>query len=195
MAVRIPRPGFRTGLVLLIVALGGILTFLDPRDIILPSPVPGDSDDVPDYIIQGAHLTRFDENGQPHQRVESPRVVHTPDDVTRLKRPVIHLIDDDQRTWVASALNGKLSNKEDLLTLEGQARLYAPEERWQLDTHTLHYDGNTDHVWSDDYSILRQPPQRMTGYHFDAWLDDNRATLTDNVRGYHPPATPETSGP
>ncbi|WP_027966496.1 LPS export ABC transporter periplasmic protein LptC [Halomonas halocynthiae] len=195
MAVRIPRPGFRTGLVLLIVALGAILTFLDPRDSTPPGPEFNDDDSTPDYIIEGAHLTRFDESGQPYQRIESPRVSHTPDDTTLLERPVIHLTDESQRRWVATALNGKILGQENMMALMGQARLYAPEERWQLDTHTLHYNGNTDHAWSDDYSVLRQPPQRMTGYRFDAWLNDNRTTLADNVRGYHPPATPETSGP
>lgn len=192
MAMRLPRPGFRLWLALLIVVLGAIVTFLDPRDITLPSPVPEGSDDAPDYIVEGVRLTRFDNTGRPYQRVESPHVVNTTDDVTHLKHPVAHLIDDDQRTWIASARKGTLVSKQDRLTLESQARLFAPEERWQLDTHTLHYDGNTGHVWSDDYSILRQPPQRMTGYRFDAWLDDNSVSLTDNVRGYHPPATPET---
>jgi lipopolysaccharide export system protein LptC len=193
--MRLPRPGFRSGLALLLLALGAALTLLDPRDALVPGPVPSDGDNIPDYVIEGAHLTRFDINGRAHQRVETPRLVHTPDDITRLERPVAQLIDDDQRRWVATALVGRLSTKEDLLTLEGQARLFAPEERWQLDTETLHYDGNTSHAWSDDYSVLRQPPQRMTGQRFDAWLNDDRATLTDNVRGYHPPATPETSAP
>lgn len=193
--MRLPRPGFRSALALLLLALGVALTLLDPRDALLPGLAPSDGDDVPNYVIEGAHLTRFDSSGRAYQRVETPRLVNTPDDITRLERPVAQLIDDDQRRWVATALVGRLSSRRDLLTLEGQARLFAPEERWQLDTDTLHYDGNTGHAWSDDYSVLRQPPQRMTGQRFDAWLNDDHATLTDNVRGYHPPAPPETSAP
>lgn len=192
MSMRLLRPGFRFWLALLVIVLGALLTFLDPRDVMLPSPIPEGSEDTPDYIVEGVRLTRFDETGQPYQHMESPRVTHTAGNITHLERPVAHLIDEDQRTWVASALSGTLRSKQDLLMLEGQARLFAPEERWQLDTHTLYYNSNEAHIWSDDYSVLRQPPQRMTGYRFDAWLDDNSATLTDNVRGYHPPATPET---
>lgn len=191
--MRLPRPGFRSWLAVLLLALGAALTLLDPRAPLLPGPVPGDGENAPDYVIEGAHLTRFDANGRPHQRVETPRLTHMPDGITRLELPVANLIDDDERRWVATALEGRLATKQDQLTLEGQARLAAPQERWQLDTDTLHYDGNTGHVWSNGYAVLRQPPQRMTGERFDAWINEDRSTLTDNVHGYHPPA--ETSAP
>jgi lipopolysaccharide export system protein LptC len=35
----------------------------------------------------------------------------------------------------------------------------------------------------------------MSGDRFDAWIHDNRARLTDNVRGHHPPETREESPP
>lgn len=191
--MHLPRPGFRSGLALTLLALGAVLTLLDPRDAILPNPVPGDSENIPDYVIEGVRLTRFDINGRAHQRVETPRLTHMPDNITQLERPVASLLDDSGRRWVATALEGQLAAKQDLLTLEGQARLAAPAEHWQLDTDTLHYDGNTGHAWSNGYAVLRQPPQRMTGERFDAWLDEDRATLTGHVRGYHPPA--ETPAP
>ncbi len=78
---------------------------------------------------------------------------------------------------------------------DGDARLRAPAERWELETETLHYDADTGHAWSTTPATLRQPPQRMSGERFDAWLHDNRARLTDNVRGHHPPETSEESSP
>ncbi len=59
----LPRPGFRTWLTLLLLALGGGLALLDLRD---PSPtgqVPRDAAGEPDFYLENARLTRFDSRG------------------------------------------------------------------------------------------------------------------------------------
>ncbi|MFP4138679.1 MAG: LPS export ABC transporter periplasmic protein LptC [Halomonas sp.] len=190
----LPRPGFRTGLVLVLLALGAGLALLDQRE---PGPtgqVPRDAAGEPDFYLENARLTRFDAEGQPHQRVTTPRLSHTPeDDVTRLETPRTRLHDRDGREWRAAGERGELGPDGNPLRLDGDVRLEAPEERWELTTETLHYDADTAHAWSTTPATLRQPPQRMSGERFDAWLDDNRARLTDNVRGHHPPETAEES--
>ncbi|RTR06084.1 LPS export ABC transporter periplasmic protein LptC [Halomonas nitroreducens] len=194
--MRLPRPGFRTWLLLLLLALGGGLALLDQRDASPPGAVPRDAAGEPDYFLEDARLTRFDAQGRPHQRLETPRLVHTPDDdVTRLTTPEVRLRDDSGRRWLASADRGRLGAGGNPLLLEGDARLTAPRERWHLETETLHYDADTGHAWSETPALLRQPPQQMRGERFDAWLHDNRARLTDNVRGHHPPTTPEDPEP
>ncbi|TLF49642.1 LPS export ABC transporter periplasmic protein LptC [Halomonas urmiana] len=188
----LPRPGFRTGLLLLLLALGGGLALLDLQEAPLPGPVPGDASGEPDYYLEDARLTRFDAAGQPHQRLDTPRLSHTPhDDVTRLEQPKGRLYDTSGRVWLASGDHGTLGAGGNPLTLTGDARLLAPAERWQLDTEILHFDAVSGHAWSETPALLRQPPQRMRGERFDAWIDDNRARLTDNVRGHHPPDTRE----
>lgn len=194
--MRLPRPGFRTGLLLLLLALGGGLALLDLRDTPRPGPVPGGEAGEPDYYLEDARLTRFDAQGLPHQRLDSPRLTHTPhDDVTRLARPQGRLLDDSGRVWLASGERGTLGAGGNPLTLTGDARLLAPAERWQLDTEVLHFDADSGHAWSETPALLRQPPQRMRGERFDAWIHDNRARLTDNVRGHHPPVTHEEPEP
>ncbi|WP_163560183.1 LPS export ABC transporter periplasmic protein LptC [Halomonas sp. NO4] len=186
--MRRSRFAFRLGLLGLLLALGGLLVWLDPGESPAPGPVPHDTAGEPDYYLEQARLTRFDASGQAHQRLTSPRLSHTPhDDVTRLESPRAKLVDDDGRRWIASADSGRLGAGGNPLTLSGDARLLAPAERWQLDTEVLHYDADSGHAWSETPATLRQPPQRMRGERFDAWLNDNRARLTDNVRGYHPP--------
>lgn len=186
--MRLRRPGFRTGLLLLLLALGGALTMLDLREATRLGPVPEGETGEPDYFLENARLTRFDDQGRPHQRLDTPRLAHTPlDDITRLERPRVRLLDASQRTWLASGDRGVLGAGGNPLTLNGNARLLAPAERWQLDTEVLHFDADSGHAWSDTPALLRQPPQQMRGERFDAWLHDNRARLTDNVRGYHPP--------
>jgi len=189
--MRLPRPGFRSALLLLLLALGGGMALLDLEPPV-PGPVPGGEAGEPDYYLEDARLTRYDAQGRPHQRLVTPRLTHTPhDDVTRLDQPEARLIDNAGRGWLASGERGSLGANGDLLTLSGNARLLAPAERWQLDTEVLHFDADSGHAWSDTPTLLRQPPQRMRGERFDAWIHDNRVRLTDNVRGYHPPATRE----
>jgi len=189
--MRLPRPGFRSALLLLLLALGGGMALLDLEPPV-PGPVPGGEAGEPDYYLEDARLTRFDAQGRPHQQLVTPRLTHTPhDDVTRLDQPEARLIDNAGRGWLASGERGSLGANGDLLTLSGNARLLAPAERWQLDTEVLHFDADSGHAWSDTPTLLRQPPQRMRGERFDAWIHDNRVRLTDNVRGYHPPATRE----
>ncbi|GHE22502.1 LPS export ABC transporter periplasmic protein LptC [Halomonas urumqiensis] len=191
MKWRLPRPGYRLWLALMLLLLGGVLVLIDQRDIREPGEVPRDAAGEPDYYLEGARLTRFDAAGLAHQRLETPRLVHTPhDDVTRLEMPEARLFDNAGRTWYAEARNGLLGAGGNPLTLTGDARLYAPQERWQLDTEVLRFDADSGHAWSETPAVLRQPPQRMSGERFDAWIHDNRARLTDNVRGYHPPETP-----
>ncbi|MBB3231548.1 LPS export ABC transporter periplasmic protein LptC [Halomonas stenophila] len=194
--MRLPRPGFRTWLLLVLLALGGGLALLDQREASRPGAVPRDAAGEPDYFLEDARLTRFDVQGRPHQRLETPRLVHTPDDdVTRLATPDVRLRDDSGRRWLATAARGRLGAGGNPLLLEGDARLSAPRERWHLETEALHYDADTGHAWSETPALLRQPPQRMRGERFDAWIHDNRARLTDNVRGHHPPTTPENPEP
>lgn len=190
--MRLPRPSFRVGLFLLLLVLGGGLALLDMRDDTSPGPVPRDAAGEPDYYLEGARLTRFDAAGRPHQQLQTPRLVHTPhDDVTRLTTPRARLLDDSLRVWLARSETGTLGPGGKRLTLEGNAELEAPAERWHLATEVLHYDTDAGHAWSATPVVLRQPPQTMRAERFDAWVDDSRVRLTDNVRGYHPPAPRE----
>ncbi|MCG6656464.1 LPS export ABC transporter periplasmic protein LptC [Halomonas campisalis] len=191
MTLRLPRPGFRLWLLLVLLALGGLLVWLDPRDTPRPGPVPSDAAGEPGHYLEEVRLTRFNAEGRAHQRLETPRLVHTPqDDVTRAETPVAHVHDSEGRLWIAQGDEGRLGPGGGPLTLSGSARLFAPEERWQLDTEILHVDADLGHAWSETPALLQQPPQRMSGERFDAWFHDNRARLTDNVRGYHPPEEP-----
>lgn len=192
MALRFPRPSARLWLALLVLALGGLLAVIEQRDASLPGPVPSDQAGEPDFYLEGARMTRFDAQGAPHQRLESPRLVHTPvDDVTRAVTPRLRLYDATGRTWFAHGDSGTLGPGGNPLTLSGDARLEAPEEGWQLDTETLVYDADTQHAWSESEALLRQHQQRVRGERFDAWIDEGRMRLTDNVRGVHPPPREE----
>lgn len=192
MALRLPKPPVKFWLVLILLALGGLLAVIEQRDASLPGPVPRDEAGEPDFYLEGARMTRFDVQGNPHQRLETPRLVHTPvDDVTRAVTPRIRLYDEEGRIWFASGDTGTLGAGGNPLTLEGDAQLEAPEEGWRLDTEVLVYDGDAGHAWSESAALLRQHEQRVRGERFDAWIDEGRMRLTDNVRGMHPPIDEE----
>ncbi|GAA3897640.1 hypothetical protein GCM10022228_05360 [Halomonas cibimaris] len=179
----------RLWLALVIVALGALLAWLDQRDTRDAAPDPGARAQEPGHVIDNAELKRYDETGRLTQRLASPHIIHTPQQaMTRLKTPRATLIDSRQRQWQATANTGTLDEQQRLM-LEGDARLTAPNEGWQLDTQRLYYDSATRHAWSDTPVTLQQPPQRMRAQRLDAWLDTGKVRLTDQVRGYHPPTT------
>ncbi|WP_110685240.1 LPS export ABC transporter periplasmic protein LptC [Salinicola aestuarinus] len=185
---RLPSPWWRRlGLVALLLLLGGGLAWLDQRGEPESEPLPGNEAGEPDYYLEDANLTRFDADGRPYQRLETPRMAHTPiDDVIRAETPHGYLIDAEERQWQITADSARLMRGGEQLTLEGNAQLVQPDEGWQLETQTLHYDNPQAHAWSDTPSVLSQHDQRMSGERFDAWIDDNRMRLTNDVKGYLP---------
>ncbi|GHB31183.1 LPS export ABC transporter periplasmic protein LptC [Salinicola rhizosphaerae] len=183
----------RLGLLALLLALGAGLTYLDQRGDRTPQPVPSDAAGEPDYYLEDASMTRYDEQGRAYQRLDTPRLVHTPsDDIIRAQTPHGYVVDDEQRRWQLTSDSGQLSRGGERLTLEGNARLVQPEQAWQLETQTLHYDNREAHAWSDTASVLRQHNQTMRGDRFDAWIDENRMRLTDNVQGNLPQQSEDT---
>lgn len=192
MALRIPKPSVKLWLALILLALGGVLALIEQRDVSPPGPVPQDEAGEPDFYLEGALMTRFDAQGIAYQRLETPRLVHTPeDDVTRAVTPQIRIFDDAGRVWFAYGDTGTLGAGGNPLTLRGNAQLEAPAEGWQLETDILVYDGDASHAWSESEALLRQYEQRVRGERFDAWIDEGRMRLTDNVRGIHPPIDKE----
>ncbi|WP_110602328.1 LPS export ABC transporter periplasmic protein LptC [Salinicola lusitanus] len=186
--VRFQSPWWRRlGLLVLLLVLGGGLTYLDQRGENGQEPVIGNTVGEPDYYLEDASMTRFDERGRAYQRLETPRLVHTPsDDIIRTEAPHGYLTDDQQRQWQVTSQTGQLSRSGEQLTLEGDARLVQPEQAWSLETQTLHYDNREAHAWSDTPSVLRQHNQTMRGDRFDAWINEDRMRLTDNVQGRLP---------
>lgn len=180
-------------LALILLALGGLLALIEQRDIVLPGPAPTSASGEPDYYLEDVTLTRFDAAGTAHQRLETPRLTHTPvDDVTRFETPDARLVDDRGRVWFASADKGRLGANANPLTLSGDAQLQTPEQGWRINSEVLVYDADTGHAWSDSDTVLRKFQQRVRGDRFDAWLDSGRLQLRDNVRGHHPPIDEES---
>ncbi|BBI61115.1 LPS export ABC transporter periplasmic protein LptC [Vreelandella sulfidaeris] len=176
-----------TGLVL---SLGVLLVWLDPRG---PQDITIDPEaqaQEPGHVLENAEITLFGDSGSIMQSLETPRLIHTPQrSETWTEAPKAILYDSENRQWLASADVGMLNSSTQALLLSGSANLIAPDEGWQLDTELLHYDGLNQHAWSETPVVLQQPPQQMTASRMDAWLNDSQVRLTDNVRGIHPPAT------
>lgn len=176
-----------TGLVL---SLGALLVWLDPRGPQDTALDPEAQAQEPGHVLENAEITLFGDNGNITQSLETPRLIHTPQqNETWAETPKAILYDSENRQWLASADIGTLNHSTQSLLLSGSSRLIAPDEGWQLDTELLHYDGLQQHAWSETPVVLQQPPQQMSASRMDAWLNDSQVRLTDNVRGTHPPAT------
>lgn len=180
----------RVWLLLVIITLGVLLAWLDLHDTRDAPSNPSARADEPGHVIENAELELYDEAGNLAQRLTSPRILHTPQQaMTRFDAPRATLIDSEQRQWHATANTGTLNGQQQRLKLDGDARLIAPDEGWQLDTQILYYDSQDAHAWSDSPALLQQPPQRIRAQRLDAWLNTSKVRLTGRVRGYHPPAT------
>ncbi|CAO1662560.1 LPS export ABC transporter periplasmic protein LptC [Vreelandella maris] len=174
----------------LVVALGALLVWLDPRGPQDTAIDPEAQAQEPGHVLENAEITLFGENGSVLQALKTPRLIHTPQrSETWTEEPEAILYDSENRQWLASADVGTLNTSTQVLLMSGSARLIAPDEGWQLDTELLHYDGLNQHAWSETPVVLQQPPQQMNASRMDVWLNESQVRLTDNVRGTHPPAT------
>lgn len=180
----------RVWITTMVLALGGVLVWLDPRGPQDQSIDPEARAQEPGHVLENAEITLFGDTGAIQQSLTTPRLVHTPQTaMTDVLSPKVTLFDSEERQWLATAETGTLNTDTQALTLTGSAQLLAPDEGWQLNTELLHYDGITRHAWSDAKTVLQQPPQRIDASRMDVWLDDSQIRLTNNVRGVHPPAT------
>ncbi|MGM0831648.1 LPS export ABC transporter periplasmic protein LptC [Halomonas qinghailakensis] len=174
----------------LVVVLGGVLAWIDPRGYKDQSFNPDARAQEPGHVLENAEMTLFGDTGTIQQSLMTPRLVHTPQTaMTDVTSPIATLFDSEERQWLATAETGTLNTDTQALTLAGSAQLLSPDEGWQLNTELLHYNGVTRHAWSDSKTVLQQPPQRLDASRMDIWLDDSQIRLTNNVRGTHPPAT------
>ena len=187
MTRRVKKRVWLTGMV---IALGTLLVWIDPRGPQEITPDPEAQAEEPGHVLENAEITLFGETGAIQQSLITPYLVHTPQQaITQATSPRATIFDSEQREWLATANTGTLNTDTHALTLTGSARLLAPDEGWQLDTESLHYDGMTRHAWSEAPVLLQQPPQQISALRMDIWLDTSQVRLTDNVRGTHPPAT------
>lgn len=186
----IKRVRKRVWLAGLVIVLGLLLVWLDPRSTHERPIDPAAQAEEPGHVLENAQITLFGETGRIEQSLASPLLVYIPQRaLAEATQPEATLYDSENREWLANANQGTLNTDTQALTLTGEARLLAPAEGWQLDTEELHYDGLTRHAWSEAPALLRQPPQQISATRMDVWLDDSQVRLTDNVRGHHPPAT------
>lgn len=187
MVKRVNKRILLTGLV---VALGALLVWVDPRGSQEFTPDPDAQAEEPGHVLKNATVTLFSATGNIEQSLATPYLVHTPQQATtHVTSPRATLFDNEQREWIAVAHEGVLNTDTYLLSLSGSAQLLAPEEDWRLETEQLHYDGVSRHAWSEAPVTLQQPPQHMSASRMDVWLDTSHVRLTNDVRGRHPSVT------
>ena len=82
-----------------------------------------------------------------------------------------------------------LSAGGDTFTLEGNARLRQPDDRWTLDTDVLHYSRDQNRAWSDVPVVITQNGQHVESDSFSADLSRDSAVLQGRVRSVLQPGT------
>ena len=174
----------------LVIALGGLLAWLDWRT---TPAVKIDQDaraEEPGHVVENATLTIYNDQGKRSQRLSAQKLTHTPQhSMTQLEYPYALLLDDKQREWHINAQHGQIDSRGALLTLSGRVRLREPKEVWQLSTEQLSYQSATAHVFSSAPVLFEHPPQSVQAQHMDLWLNEDLLQLSGGVHGNHPTET------
>jgi lipopolysaccharide export system protein LptC len=79
----------------------------------------------PDFYMENAIYTQYDEDGSIHSQIHTPKVTHyTRDDFYSFNTPVIRVIDNKNRdTWEITAAHGESRKEGSILILVGQVKI------------------------------------------------------------------------
>ena len=91
-------------------------------------PPPRPAENSPAYFVEGLTLTALDEQGRPRHVLRSERLAHYDrDGRTELAQPSLTVYDGSEPPWMISASSGWVSQKGDLVLLQGEVTIVREE--------------------------------------------------------------------
>lgn len=175
---------YRIGIVLLLLIAGAFLALIDQRSSLVNqrSPIPESDHGTPDQYLEQVEYTRYDDQGRPYQKIESPRISNfSNSDESIAEKPRLAMLDSHDRHWQATSDSGVVNQGNSHLELKGNAQVTEPSEQWRLVTDTLHYDREQGKIWSDSQSDFYQGQHKTSGDRFQAWTATSKAVLQGNI--------------
>lgn len=181
----------RFWLAILVLALAAAGTWWLLRRVTPPvTPPPAAATHTPDYIVTGATVTTYNQQGKPQVVMISPRMLHHPDDDSvDVSAPRIEYFVSGSPPWHVTADQALLPSGGQLVKLDGHVTMEhvganggAP---LLIKTDTMQVNLNTNVATTSDPVVITQGASRMTGIGMQAYLNDNHLILQSTVRGQY----------
>ena len=183
----------RVGLAILVLALAAAGTWWLLRHVTPPVvQPPAPPTHVPDYTFTDATVTTLNAQGKPQAILQSPRMLHHPDDDSiEVFAPRIRYFISGGPPWDVSADHALLPAGGKRVELEGHVQMRHPASGGGppllIQTDKMNVNFNTNIATTADTVEITQGNSRVTSLGLQAYLNDNRLLLQSQVRGSYVP--------
>ncbi|MGH8379094.1 MAG: LPS export ABC transporter periplasmic protein LptC [Gammaproteobacteria bacterium] len=183
------NPRFWLLILILALAAGGTWWLL--RQVTPPTPQkPVPATHTPDYYFTDATVTTLNQQGKPEAIMTSPRMLHHPDDDSvEVFTPRIEYFVTSGPPWQVRADHGLLPSGGKLVELDGHVQMQRLGVNGGpplvINTDKINVDLDTNIATTSDPVEILQGKSRMTGVGMQAYMNDNRLLLQNDVRGYY----------
>lgn len=149
---------------------------------------------APDSTMARFTTTYMDQAGRPHHRLQAEQMVHfADDDTTELTRPRLVLYREDGPPWQVRAEQGWVGPEGAEVHLENDVRMTRrrpPAGETRLTTPFLVVFPERDYAETDRPVTITDPQGRTEGVGMEAYLEEQRLVLLDEVFSRYDPPSP-----
>jgi LPS export ABC transporter protein LptC len=184
---------------LLVIALilGVILLWETPNKLLTPFDELAPQNQFPYAVVEQAHTQHFDEQGKLSYEFDAKSLKHfrinlkhiSAEDYTQLDAPEFTL-QAEAAPWYATANNGTLTQKGELLTLWPNVRIWQTNKEGEiieLNTERLEIQPREKIIRTDALVQIISPQGRIQAKGIQVDLTEQRIQLLNQVEGYHEP--------
>ncbi len=176
-----------------------VLVTWESLDSLPPQSFPRAPEEEPDFYMEGADISQFDELGQLRYRMRAERVAHyAARNVTELAAPHLILFEEQRTPWEVSSIGGTIhhevgeSGSREVVELVDEVKLerHAPEGDFiEVTTNALTLYPERKYAETEEAVIIESHTGRTTAQGLSADLEAGQLTL---YSGVHTVVLPET---
>lgn len=182
----------KLGALFALISLGALVVWF--QDINLPAPrapLP-EKHGEPDYYVEEARLTRFNNQGQRLQTLKAKQVTHYPEkDLSLFEKPLLHHYSEQGQVWQVVAEQAEhlgedtiyLENKVVITPLDPDS-VYLPE----FSTERLWVDTQTGKAHTPDPVSFISPGGNTNGQGLEIYMNTGLAEILQAVEGHYLPS-------
>ncbi len=144
----------------------------------------------PDYFMSGLTAISMDTTGRPRYTLNADRLVHLPDEqATALSNPRLVIHDAKQDDWHVSAIQGKVEQEGERVSLQGDVRVRQehsdPGRALNLATQSMVIYPRRGQAETADAVHITRADSRIDAVGMSADIDNRQLSLHSQVRGYY----------
>lgn len=153
---------------------------------------------LPDAIITGIRVLKFNEEGQLSNRLYAPKMVHfIKDNISLFTHPAIVIYgQQDKAPWLIKANRASALHGDEQIDLMGHVRIHQPKQgelqESIITTEFLRYFPQKKMAKTDHLIELKRPGLQVSAHGMEAYLDSEHITLLSQARGLYDPSITRT---